>query len=245
MVDWRLEHFAEIDSTSNYCTTCAKLGAPPGLAVLADVQTAGRGSRGRDWVSTPGNLHLSVLLRPEYEISSLNSFPLLAGLAVAQALTQLGSAAMTPVLKWPNDVLLAGAKLAGILIDTSPSNGKIEWLVMGIGINLAFAPQIPGRLTTSLASHGIAVAPLAAAQAVLASLSGWLEIFEAQGAGFIQTAWLKAAHPLGTEISVRGADVTTHGRFAGLSAAGALQLLVENRIETFQSGEILLGGQGG
>ncbi len=190
-------------------------------------------------------MHLSVLLRPEYEISSLNCFPLLAGLAVAQALMQLGSAAMTPVLKWPNDVLMGGAKVAGILIDASPSNGRIEWLVMGIGINLAFAPQIPGRFTTCLAEHGVTVAPLVAAQTVLASLSGWLEAFEAQGAAFIQTAWLQAAHPLGTAISVRGVDVTTQGRFAGLSPTGALQLCVENRIETFQTGEIWLGGQGG
>ncbi|HQT39194.1 MAG TPA: biotin--[acetyl-CoA-carboxylase] ligase [Acidocella sp.] len=245
MVAWRLEHFAEIDSTSNYCSACAQRGDPAGLAVLADIQTAGRGSRGRDWVSTPGNMHLSVLLRPEYEISSLNRFPLLTGLAVAQALTQLGAAAIAPVLKWPNDVLLGGAKVAGILIDASPSHGRIEWLVMGIGVNLAFAPQIPGRFTTCLAEHGVRVAPLVAAQAVLGSLSAWLESFDVQGAAFIQDAWLKAAHPVGTEISVRGSDTTTHGRFAGLSPTGALQLHVENRIETFQTGEILLGDQGG
>ncbi|MDR3520286.1 MAG: biotin--[acetyl-CoA-carboxylase] ligase [Acidocella sp.] len=245
MVDWRLEHLAEADSTSNICVARAKAGEAAGLAVLADVQTAGRGSRGRDWVSTPGNMYLSVLLRPAQEISSLNRFPLLAGLAVAQALTQLGSADIAPVLKWPNDVLLTGAKLAGILIDASPSNGRIDWLVMGFGINLAFAPQIPGRLTTCLAEHGVAVAPLVAARAVLACLLAWLEIFESRGAAFVQTAWLQAAHPLGTEISVRGAQSIAHGRFAGLSPTGALQLLVENRIETFQTGEILLGDQGG
>ncbi len=223
----------------------AKAGEAAGLAVLADVQTAGRGSRGREWVSAPGNLYLSVLLRPAQKISSLNRFPLLAGLAVAQAIGQLAPNIIKPVLKWPNDVLLGGAKLAGVLIDAAPSQGRIEWLVIGIGVNLAFAPQIPGRLTTSLASHGIAVTVEVAVQAVLQSLSGWLEILETGGAEAIQAVWLRAAHPLGTEISVRGAQSIAHGRFAGLSPTGALQLLVENRIETFQTGEILLGDQGG
>ncbi|MDE8347947.1 MAG: biotin--[acetyl-CoA-carboxylase] ligase [Acidocella sp.] len=245
MVDWRLEHLAEADSTSNICVARAKAGEVAGLAVLADVQTAGRGSRGREWVSAPGNLYLSVLLRPAQEVSSLNRFPLLAGLAVAQAIGQLAPDIVQPVLKWPNDVLLDGAKLAGVLIDAAPSQGRIDWLVMGFGVNLAFAPQIPGRLTTSLASHGLVVAAEVAAQAVLQSLSGWLEILAAGGAEAIQTAWLQAALPLGTEMTVRGAQSTTHGRFAGLSHTGALQLRVENRIETFQTGEILLAGQGG
>lgn len=241
LVEWRLERFDEIASTSSHCVAQAKAGATAGLAVLAGRQTAGRGSRGRAWDSPAGNLYLSVLLRPCVPVAALGVFPLLAGLAVADAVRAVLPPGVAPMLKWPNDVLLDGAKLAGLLIDATPEAGRIDWLVVGMGVNLAHKPQMVERPTACLADYGVVVTPGEAALAVLAAFSARLAQFAEQGAIKIQEEWLAAAHPFGTELTVRGAGRQVSGRFAGLSAAGELLLAIETRIETFQTGEILLG----
>ncbi len=244
MVEWRLEQFDEIDSTSSYCAAQAKAGAAEGLAVLALRQSAGRGSRGRGWESPAGNLFLSVLLRPRLPVAALGAFALLGGLAVADAVRNALPDGPAPMLKWPNDVLLGGAKLAGLLIDTTPEAGRIDWLVVGMGVNLANKPEMADRRTACLADYGVAMAPQAAARLVLAALSARLVQFADQGGAMIREDWLDAAHPIGTELHVRGAGRDVTGRFAGLSDAGELLLRIENRIETFQTGEILLGAGG-
>jgi BirA family biotin operon repressor/biotin-[acetyl-CoA-carboxylase] ligase len=241
LTDWRLETFDEIDSTSIYCVARAKEGAPAGLAVMAARQSAGRGSRGRDWQSPDGNLFLSVLLRPDLPVTDLGVFPLLAGLAVADAVRSLAPKTKPPMLKWPNDVLVDNAKLAGVLIDAEPEAGRIGWLVIGMGLNLVYSPPIAERRTACLADLGVRVTPVDAAYAVLAALSIRLDDFATFGAEAIQDAWLDQAHPVGTWLNVRGADGETGGRFVGLSESGELLLRVETRIEKFQTGEILLG----
>lgn len=239
MIAWRLEIFGALESTSDTCIARAKAGEPEGLAILAEIQTAGRGSRGRYWESGLGNLYLSVLVRPRIKPAESSVFPLLAGVAVAEAIQEFLPAGEKPMLKWPNDILLNDAKLAGLLIDAAPVNGRIDWLVIGIGVNLRHAPQIPGRATTTLGPT--APAPKLAAEAILDRLSGWMDVLTCDGPAPIRTAWLAAAHPIGTQIQVRGVHATSSGRFAGLSASGELLLAVENRIESFQTGEILLG----
>jgi len=225
---WSLEVFDDLPSTSDLCVSRAKAGVPAGLAIIAKRQTAGRGSRGRAWQAPDGNLNLSVLLRPTTPAAEAGLFALRAGIAVAEALP------IRPMLKWPNDVLLNGAKLAGLLIDAAPSGQALDWLVIGIGINLTIAPEIPSRAVTALASHGVKMEPIAAAHAVLASLSRWLL---AAPADIIET-WLSYGHPLGTALTING---TISGRFAGLTPAGELRLARENRIETFNTGDVLLG----
>lgn len=244
MIAWRLETYDALDSTSDTCILRAKAGEPEGLAVLALRQTSGRGSRGRQWQSPPGNLNLSVILRPELRAADSSVFPLAAGIAVADAVSAFLPANVSPMLKWPNDVLLGGAKLAGILIDAAPRAELLDWLVIGIGINLLHAPEIPGRLTTTLAEHGSPAAPLDAAQMVLNHLAFWLDDLDTSGIAPILGAWQQRAHPIGTEIQVRGGNETMSGSFAGLSPTGELLLRVENRIERFQTGEILLGTRG-
>jgi BirA family biotin operon repressor/biotin-[acetyl-CoA-carboxylase] ligase len=241
VIAWRLEQYEELGSTSDFCIGRAKEGEAEGLAITAARQTAGRGSRGRNWLSSPGNLALSVLLRPNIKPSDSSIFPLLTGIAVAEAVQNFCPPGMAPMLKWPNDVLINNAKIAGLLIDAAPIDGRMDWLVIGIGINLAFAPDLPGRVTTSLATHGVTVAPQTAAETVLGRLSTWLATFNAQGPAAIIAAWLQRAHPIGAEIEVHGLTQTTAGTFAGLSPTGELLLNVENRIETFRTGEILLG----
>lgn len=241
---WRLEVFGTLGSTSDFCIERAKAGEAEGLAVLAFEQTAGRGSRGRQWQAPPGNLNLSMLLRPDLPATEAGMFPLLAGIAVADALCAFLSPEAAPMLKWPNDVLLGGGKVAGILIDAAPRSKDLDWLVIGIGANLVHAPEIPGRRTATLKAHGGEAGPEAAARMLLHYLDFWLERFARAGAGAILDAWRQRGHAPGTPLVVQGADGAVTGRYAGLSARGELLLDVENRIERFQTGEILLADKG-
>jgi BirA family transcriptional regulator, biotin operon repressor / biotin---[acetyl-CoA-carboxylase] ligase len=235
VIAWRLERHDELGSTSDECVARAKAGAASGLALQARRQVAGRGSRGREWTAPEGNLNLSVLLRPDRPAAEAGLFSLLTGIAVAEALAPWTKTA--PMLKWPNDVLLDGAKLAGILIDAVPDGARLDWLVIGIGVNLVAAPEIPGRRTTSLSAHGGTLVADDAADAILAGISAW---HEAPGAR-IRDAWLACAHPVGTPLVVRGARGERHGTFAGLSDAGELLLRDKDRIEPISTGDILLG----
>ena len=127
-----LEWHDELGSTSDRVKALARDGAPEWTVVLADVQAGGRGREGRRWVSPAGGLYLSVLLRPRSPQLSL--LPLAAGVAVAEAAAELGVATE---LKWPNDVLVSGRKLAGILAEAASSPSGVEWVALGIGVNVA------------------------------------------------------------------------------------------------------------
>lgn len=237
MIIWRLEQYPELDSTSDEIVRRAKAGEEAGLAVLALNQTAGRGSRGRSWTAPKGNLNLSVLLRPGVLAREAGLFSLLTGVAVVEALTRLGAKDL--MLKWPNDILCHNAKLAGILIDAVPEADKLAWLSIGIGVNLQEAPEIEGRLTTALLAQGLNITPERAANEILLALEAWRE----QPASIILQAWLARGHALGTALEIAYAGQHISGRFAGLSAQGALLLQRENGVDVLSTGEVLLAGK--
>src|SRR3972149_8290394 len=139
----RLIHVASAPSTRDVARAEAEGGAPEGTAVLAEEQTAGRGRLGRSWVSPAGtNLYLTLVIRPTLE--RLRSLSIVAPLAVAQAVEE--TVALAPCIKWPNDVLVGGRKLAGVLIDTELSGRSVQDSLVGIGVNVnldvAQAPEI-------------------------------------------------------------------------------------------------------
>lgn len=238
---WRIRSYARLASTSDLCLKLAASGEPDGLAVRADAQSAGRGRSGRAWHSAPGNLFLSVLLRPSGNSAEAGFYALLAGVALREALASFLPDPSALTLKWPNDLLLAGRKLAGILLEAaSGADGALAWLVIGIGANLASAPSISPHASACLADAGIDPPPAAAAAyAVLARLSHWRAILESEGFSPIRAAWLAHAHPLGAPLAFNGAGGVRTGRFAGLTATGALKLETGRGIETFASGEVL------
>ncbi len=238
---WRLQVHEAIGSTSDHCATLAAAGEPGGLAVLALRQTSGRGSRGRGWQSPLGNLSLSVLLRPSGTLSDVAGWPLLTGIAVADAVRPLLPDPAALVLKWPNDVLLRERKLAGILIDTAlDQSGGLRWLVIGIGANLAVAPEVPGRVTACLPDEGVAPpSPEAFARHLLARLAHWHSVLSRDGFDAIREAWLARAHPVGTALAVAFADQRVDGAFAGLSPEGHLLLRTPGGVRSFSTGEVL------
>ncbi len=239
---WRLQRFEELASTSDYCMARAKEGEAEGLAVIAERQSAGRGSRGREWNSGIGNVALSVLMRPAIAPAQSGMFPLLAGVAVVKAIAETLPDGVTAMLKWPNDVLIGGQKCAGLLIDAAQGGTRVEWLVIGMGINVAFAPEVPGREVTCLAAHGATVTAGELAELVLARLAEAVEFHSQYGAVFTIQRWLSLAHAVGTPMAVKLGDREVVGVFAGLSATGELMLRVGEGIQKYSTGEILLGG---
>jgi len=240
---WRLQIHEVLPSTSDLCRSLAVAGEPAGLAVLARQQTQGRGSRGRDWQSPVGNLYLSVLLRPQQPARDAAQWSLLAGVAVVETLAAYlpADASAGLRLKWPNDVLLHGAKLAGLLIDSSANPaGSIDWLVLGIGVNLAVAPQVPGRATAALAELVEAPALEAFADALLIRLGHWSAVRAAEGFGAVRHAWLLRGPPPGSDIGLRVGAQTLAGGFAGLGEDGSLLLRSGDRVRAFAAGEVLL-----
>jgi len=235
LIDWRLKILDEVGSTSDVCIAAAEAGEPAGYAVMAHLQTAGRGSRGRNWQAPAGNLNLSVLLRPERDAAEAGLASLRAGVAVADALAQLGATGIT--LKWPNDLLLGDAKLGGILIDTVLRGHSLDWLVVGIGVNLAQAPALTDRKLTSLRDHGLNIEPASAAAAILERLAHW----ETVATSAMIDAWTARAHPAGTPLVVRTAAGALYGAFAGLTAAGELRLATADETMVISTGDVLLG----
>ncbi len=236
MSSWRLRTYEALGSTSDLCASLAAAGEPDGLAVLALRQTQGRGSRGRDWASPAGNLALSVLLRPSGPAAEAGQWALLAAVALIKALAHHAPAAPLS-LKWPNDVLLHGEKLGGILIDSAATGGgRLDWLVIGFGANLGPAPDLPDR---QIAGLNTTATPAEVADTVLGRIAHWRRVRALEGFAPVRHAWLTHAHPPGTHLRVRAGGIDVGGSFAGLADDGALLLQSGGRVRAFSTGEIL------
>ena len=231
---WRLRHYESLASTSDLCVSLAQAGEPARLAVTAARQTHARGSRGRTWQTLPGNLALSVLLRPAGRAADAGQWALLAAVALAEALEQVAPA-VTLHVKWPNDVVLAGAKVGGILIDTAlGGTGRLDWLVLGFGANLAAAPDLPGRQAGMVPA---AAGP--AASALLDRLDHWDRIRLLHGFAPVRRAWLDRGPTPGTQMRVRLGNADLGGTFAGLGDDGGLLLQSGGRVHALPTGEVL------
>jgi BirA family biotin operon repressor/biotin-[acetyl-CoA-carboxylase] ligase len=241
---WRLSVHEALASTSDLCRDRALAGEPAGLAVLARRQTAGRGTKGRRWESPAGNLFLSVLLRPAMPAQDVAQWSLLAAVALADALAPLLPDPRALALKWPNDVLLHGRKLAGILAEGAASGGRADFLVIGFGVNLAVAPDLPDRPTACLLQAAPAPAPEAFAPALLDQLDRWADVQAREGFAPVRAAWLARGPDRGEPIRLRLGPATWAGAFAGLGADGSLLLAAAGGVRAFVAGEVLATGAG-
>ena len=203
----------ETRSTNDDVASLARDGAPEGLWLRAERQTGGRGRQGRDWHSPPGNLYTSTLVRLRDGDPPAPTLALVAAVALHE-IAKLYASEVT--IKWPNDLLVAGAKLAGILLERAD-----EAVVIGIGVNLAHHPEALGRPATSLAAlTGTAPDPANFVEALAESFARWLARWRGEGLPPIRAHWLAAAHPVGTALSTSFG----HGLFDGLDETGALRL---------------------
>jgi len=232
-LEWgaEIEHHESLASTSDRLKEAARAGAPEWTAVLADEQTGGRGRQGRAWASPPGGLYLSVLLRPRFEAFGL--IPLAAGVALVEALREHGVAAE---LKWPNDALAGGRKIAGILAEASSTAGRLEWVVLGLGVNLEAGEGLPAGVRETATSictlTGARVEPAVAAGAVLAHLSVWYDALRAEPAAVVR-AWTERALPWwGRPVELQSGGQVVRGIAEGIDPRGALVLIGEDGSRT-------------
>jgi BirA family biotin operon repressor/biotin-[acetyl-CoA-carboxylase] ligase len=240
---WRLRVEESLPSTSDLLLRLAAAGEREGLAVLARRQTAGRGRDGRGWQSPPGNLYLSLLLRPDAPAREAPAWSLLAAVALAEALEEGLPDTAALRLKWPNDVMLRGRKLAGVLCESAArDDGRLDWLVVGLGANLAVAPPLPDRPTACLAELAAPPAPEKAACRILHAVEAWRERLRADGPGSLIAAWQSRGPEPDAPLTLRTGAGETTGRYRGLDRDGALLLETEGRIRRFATGELSAGG---
>jgi len=216
----------EVDSTNDIARAMAAEGAPHLTIVIAASQRAGRGRRGRAWVSAPGNLYLSAVLRPTCAVAAAAQVGFLAALAIRESIDEFLEPPATARCKWPNDVLVDGAKVSGILLESSATGAeKVDWLVLGIGVNIAHAPDDTERPATSLLRAGArGCTPGRFLEAWVPHFAGWYGRWQADGFDPVRADWLAHAADCGGPVEVRLADAVLHGRFTDLDSSGALVL---------------------
>lgn len=232
-------HLDAVGSTNVEAFERARQGAASGLWVVARRQLAGRGRRGRVWTSEPGNLYSSLMLRDPIEEARLGELPLVVALAVHDAI----AAALPPfvrpdlAIKWPNDVLYAGAKLCGILIEaTTTPEGRV--VVLGIGINCAHHPDVTLYSATDLAAAGYPTEPEALFTLLAAATARRLAEWQAGDFAPLREAWLDRARGVGETITVRLPTREVTGIFVGLDSEGRLLLRNDGKLESISAGDV-------
>lgn len=235
--------FERIGSTNEYLKDLARQGEAAGTVVIADEQTAGRGRQRRPWSSPRGQgLWFSVLLRPNLSSDRAGLLPLFAGLSVAQSLES--GPGLHPDLKWPNDVLLDGRKVCGILVESEiRSNRRLKFAIVGIGLNVNQASEdFPPELRASATSLRLALGRESDRQRLLIDMLNALHtnyrgLREGRAEELI-AAWIRRCPMFGQPIEVRHADRVYKGIFEALTESGGLVLRLPSGVhKTFYSGE--------
>ena len=241
-----LQAHDELDSTNEEAKRQAAEGAPSGTLIVAREQSGGRGRQNKTWQSPPGNVYASLLLRPDCRAQEAAQLSFIAALAVADTVGALLPARRDIKLKWPNDVLVGGRKISGILLESAPgADARLDWLVVGCGINVVSHPELDGGEATSLRAEG---AHDATATSVLQTFAhgfvAWMARWEVEGFGPARAAWLASALGLGSPIEVRLPNETLRGVFKALDAGGALELALEGGGERLVTGGEVYFGDG-
>ena len=249
--DWSLEVMPSATSTSDLARQAARAGALAYSAFLALEQTAGRGRRGRPWVSRRGGMYLSVLLRPHIDRIQWFGFSFVAALAVFEAIQSWFAAYLSGAhqpdmaLKWPNDILVGGGKIAGILLEAGD-----DYLIIGSGVNIApvkgdsKAGIPPVSLAQFLTDAQAPVpTPDMLATAYLDRLSFWIDALVTSGFGPVRAAWLAHHAFTDKDLQVQTGETAIRGRFVDLNMDGALVLLDDSgKTHHITTGDVQLFG---
>jgi BirA family biotin operon repressor/biotin-[acetyl-CoA-carboxylase] ligase len=237
-------------STNVDAAELARGGAPEGTVVIADTQTAGRGRLGRSWVSVRGlNLYMSVVLRPAIPPGAAPQLSLVSGIAVARALEAEG---LRPRIKWPNDVLLDGRKTCGVLTELEAEADRVEFVIVGIGVNLNsrpehFPPELRPIATSACIAGGRPVARARFAARLLAELEHCYDRYAEAGFTALAGEWNARSALTGRQVTVAGAArATVSGACAGIDDDGALLLVDGATRHRVLAGDVtVLGGYEG
>ncbi|MBV1687095.1 biotin--[acetyl-CoA-carboxylase] ligase [Novosphingobium sp. G106] len=230
-----IEYLAETGSTSADLAARLRGGdfVPEGHWLVADRQTAGKGRQGRDWFDGAGNFMGSTVVHQRFGDPDLSSLALVVGLAVREAVETRLPIGEQVRLKWPNDLMIGTAKLAGILLERMADS-----VIIGVGVNLASAPELPDRETVALNAPDRDAFAADLARQFDIELDRWRSF----GFAPIVQRWLAAAHPLGTPLSVgEPGEIPLTGTFAGISEDGTLLLrLASGETRVIHAGDVRL-----
>lgn len=224
-----LSAFGEIDSTNEEARRIGEAAVAAGSLVqprwiVAEKQSAGRGRGGRKWEDATGNLLCTLLIDPACAAAQAAELSFVTGLAVADTVDALLGRADAR-LKWPNDVLLKGAKTSGILLEAAGTGApQPAWLAIGIGLNLKWFPEGTPYPATCLADHGADASIEQGLSALSAAMHTRIEEWRAGGFAAVRASWLQRAQGLGGEITARLPNETITGQFEGMDENGALLL---------------------
>jgi BirA family transcriptional regulator, biotin operon repressor / biotin---[acetyl-CoA-carboxylase] ligase len=239
---YRLLRMETVDSTNAEARRRAKVGEPGPLWIWSARQSQGRGRGGREWISRPGNLFASLLIGVNAPQRVAGQMALLAGViaydTIAKLIAYEGRSEL--LLKWPNDILLAGEKLAGILLENVGSTVESRSVVViGTGINLASHPEDLPQPAISLDAYDIKVSPAEALEVLAATTHEWLARW-GEGSCFptIRRAWLDRAGPAGRPLRVKVEGEETEGVYGGLDADGALRLMTPDGEYRIAAGDV-------
>lgn len=236
-----VHHHETVDSTNRVAFELAQEGAFHGEVVIAEAQSAGKGRRGRSWASPAGkNLYCSVILRPEIPPARAPELTLVAAVALAETLREAGAQAG---IKWPNDVQVDGKKIAGILTELSADVERVQFVVVGLGVNLNasaadFPPDVAEVATSLAVARGSAVPRALFTAALLTRLEHWLDTWTEQGFAPVRTAWKGYSTILGQEVLVRSEQKELRGVAEDLDDSGALILRVGDGTERVLAGDV-------
>ena len=239
-----IQYFSSVESTQVKAHALAKEGAPEGTVVIADHQSGGKGRLGRTWHSPEGTgIWMSILLRPKLELHRCPQLTLLAAVASVEAIRELTD--LPVMIKWPNDILLHGKKICGILTELNAEADCINYLIMGIGMNVN-TPSFPGELqdiATSLAiekKQNVTRVPLI--RRLLEKLEELYVLYLEDGFGPIKSRWESYALSIGKQVTIRRMHSTMSGLALGIDDQGVLLVQDENgQVEKVYSADIEIG----
>lgn len=224
MLEFTLHDYEVIGSTNDEALLLYENGALEGTVVRAFHQMAGRGRRGRAWVSLPGNLYFSIILKPNCTLMKASQLSFVLAVALGEAIVPLLQSSHLLVYKWPNDLLLDNKKVAGILIQTeSNSDTNLEVCIAGVGINIQSVPNNLPYQVTSLSLYSKEDLNLDRLLSVLLrSIDVYYTMWQQQGFEPIRHLWLQRAHSLKQELTIKIKEASIKGIFMGINSMGAL-----------------------
>jgi len=239
---FRLLAFDRIDSTNEEAKRLAMAGENDGAVVWARSQSAGRGRRGRDWRSEEGNLYCSVLLRPKCHAQRALQLSFVAAVAMADAVASVLPKGTFVHCKWPNDVLVEGRKVSGILLESQAvALGGMDWLVVGAGLNISYFPEDVEYPATSLLAQGaVGVSPEDMLESFTRRFTAGMVTWKNVGFEPIRRAWIRRGAGVGKEITVRLERETMTGIFKTLDKDGALILSQDGIEKRITAGDVFV-----
>jgi len=239
----KIIYYQELASTQEKAVELAKQGYPEGTLVIAEEQTAGKGRLGRKWEASPGSISFSIIFRPNLSPGDIMHFPLASGIAVARTIEHFTGE--LPGLKWPNDILISGKKIAGILTEVAAEPDRLHYLILGIGINLnteqsAFNKDLQSRASSLFALYGQRFSRPEFLRVLLMELENIHKQYNKQGFSYIRENWKDLNITLGRKVTLRDQDRLIQGIAEDINSQGGLVLTTDSREKiTVTSGDLL------